>query len=49
MLDSPENLYVMEWNLIVKPAIPGSGGKSSRRSVNEVFQTMVTRSSVPEP
>jgi hypothetical protein len=22
MLDSPENLYVMEWNLIIKPAIP---------------------------
>jgi hypothetical protein len=49
MLDSPENLYVMEWNLIVKPTVPCWEGRSSRRRVNEVLQTMVTRSSVPKP
>jgi hypothetical protein len=44
MLDSQENLYMMEWSLIVKPAIPCSGGRSSRRRMNEVFQTMATKS-----
>jgi hypothetical protein len=48
MLDSLENLNMMESNVIVKPAIPCWEGRSSRRRVNEVFQTMVTRLNMKE-
>jgi hypothetical protein len=49
MLDSLENLYMMEMNFIVKPAIPCRGGRCLRRRMNEVFQTMVTRLNMKEP
>jgi hypothetical protein len=48
MLDSPENLYMMVKNFIVKPAISSCGGRCLNRMVNEVIQTLVTRSSIPK-